>query len=306
MHVKNIIRYAVKRNHYTRNTHKGETMRFLRYTCISFLFVFMCITSGIKKRKTVSEQNKKYVILFELTNVLVKENQKGFSKKVGYGNLASYTLTHWKNPGHRCLDMLEAMSKHDSQKPHIITTFNKKILPRCLVELQEGKKTCAQVSAEIQEGIELLDTQNYFSSTKEKNLMSTIMNIALDPEFTTTLVEPIKPTVQLAHKLKAAGHSIYIVANTPDELYKAFHKKHPDIIDMFDGVVISSHVKAIKPDPIIFDHLINTHNVNPKDCIMIDDREENISAAKKLGMQVIIYDKSSSVMSKLKRCGVRL
>jgi HAD superfamily hydrolase (TIGR01509 family) len=284
-------------------------MRFLRYMCTSLLLIALCTTtkiSPLKKNSAASEFNKKYVILFELTNVLVKENQMGFSKKVGYGNLASYTLTHWKNPGHRCLDMLEAISKHEKQIPHITVTLNKKILPRCLVELQEGKKTSAQTSAEIREAIEVLDTQNYFTSIKEKNLMHTIMKIALDPQFTATLIEPIKPTVQLAHKLKAAGHSIYIFANTPDELFKAFQKKHPEIISIFDGVVVSSDVKAVKPDPIIFDHLIRTHNVNPKDCILIDDRKENLTAAKNRGMQVVAYDKSSSVMSKLKKCGVRL
>ncbi|HLC06913.1 MAG TPA: HAD-IA family hydrolase [Candidatus Babeliales bacterium] len=285
-------------------------MRLYHYVSISFLLIFIYTvtkTPHNQRKITCSDATcKKYTILFDLPNVLIKENQTGFSKKIGYGKLASYAITHWKNPGYRCLDMLAAMSALEEQKPHITITLKNRILPRCLVELQEGKKTCVQARMEITQCIELLDAKKHFSSVKEKKLMTTIMNLVLDPETIEAIIEPIKSTVQLAQKLKAAGHTIYIFANAPDELYTSLQKKYTDMINLFDGVVVSSQVKTAKPNDAIFKHLIEAHNINPQDCILIDDLAESVATAKKLGMQGIVYDKISHVTSKLKKCGVRL
>lgn len=273
-------------------------MKLYRYMITLFLLMFICT---IPKTDII---NKKHTIIFDISNVLIQENTTNFAKKIGYGKLANYTITHWKNPGYRCLDMLAAMSKHETQKPHITITLKKRVMPRCIVELQEGKKTCAQTKEEITQCIERLEVENFFSSTKEKNLMTSIINLTFDPATIVTIIEPIKSTVQLIQKLKAAGHSPYLCGNAPNELYTIFQNKYPDIIKLFDGIVISSQVKAVKPDIAIFNHLLNAHNLNPHDCIIIDDLEEAVNVAKKLGMQGIVYDKISNVTHKLRKCGV--
>ncbi len=292
-----------------RKISKERAMKFYHSLCALFLLIFIAtITKNNKQILKLSSEiaHKKYTIFFELTNVLIKENQIGFSKKVGYGNLASYTITHWKNPGHRCLDMLATMSTHDNQQPHLTITLNKKRLPLSLVKLHEGKISSSQAKKEIMKSIEHLDTTNYFSSDKEKKLMCTIMDIVLNPEITATLIEQIKPTIQLAQKLKSAGHSIYIFANAPDELYTTLQKKYPDMLNLFDGVIISSQIKRAKPDSASFDHVMKTYNCNPQDCILIDSTEENIAAARELGMEAILFDKASQTTSRLKKLGVKL
>src|SRR5438309_7216320 len=188
---------------------------------VSFFLIVACaIARAPRAKKTITEDKQpKHTIIFDLTNVVIKENQVGFAKKIGYGILASYAITHWKSPGYRCLDMLHAMSNHESQKPHITITLKTRVMPRCLVELQEGKKTCAQAKDEIAQGIEHLDAQKFFGSCKEKSLMANIMILILDPDAVASVIEPIKPTIQLIDKLKAAGHRVGLVANVPDELW---------------------------------------------------------------------------------------
>lgn len=285
-------------------------MRFYHYISISLLLIFIYTIpqTSLNQKKIIcsNEKCKKYTILFDLPNVLIKENQTGFSKKIGYGNLASYTITHWKNPGYRCLDMLAAISSLEEQKPHITITLKNRTLPRCLVELQEGKKTCSQARTEITQCIEQLDAQKHFSSNKEKKLMATIMDLVLDPKTIEEIIEPIKSTVQLAQKLKAAGHTIYIFANAPNELYTSLQKKYAHVINLFDGVIVSSQVKTAKPNDAIFRHLINAHNLDPQNCILIDDLAESVATAEKLGMHGIVYDKISNVTHKLKKCGVTM
>jgi HAD superfamily hydrolase (TIGR01509 family) len=280
------------------------------YQCVSVLFLFIFMGTSLartkNKQNVPSTDTQKPIIIFDLTNIVIKENQIGFAKKIGYGVLASYAITHWKNPGHRCLDMLHEISNHETQKPHLTLTLQKRTMPRCLVELQEGKKTCVQAKDEITQSIKILDEQNFFGSVKEKELMTDIMNLVLDPQAVTAMIEPVKSTVQLIIKLKEAGHSVYCCGNAPEELYITAQQKFPDVIEHFDGIIISSHIKTAKPDEAIFHHLLKTHNLNPANCIVIEDQEESASTAKKLGMQAIVCDKPSHLISKLKKCGVRI
>ncbi|HEX4069491.1 MAG TPA: HAD-IA family hydrolase [Candidatus Babeliales bacterium] len=276
------------------------------YHSIIILYLFIITNSIAAKKITAPDNSQKQIIIFDLTNIVIKENQIGFAKKIGYGTLASYAITHWKNPGYRCLDMLHEMSNHEDHKPHIILTLQKRTLPRCLVELQEGKKTCAQAREEIAQGMQKLDEQKFFSSVKEKELMKDIMDLVLDPQTVTTMIEPVKSTTQLINRLKEAGHPIYCCANAPKELYAASEKKFNHILQNFDGIVISSHIKEIKPGEAILQHLMETYNLNPHNCIVIEDQEEAAATAKKLGMQAIVCDKPSHLPNKLKKCGVRI
>ncbi len=279
----------------------------------SILFICTCTipalrTKNKQKCATTPENNaflrQKPAIILDLINVLFKESYIGFAKKIGYGELTSYALTHWKNPGHRCLDMLHAMSKNTDQQPHIIISLNGRTMPRCIIELQEGKKTCAQAHDEIKNAIVILDQNKFFTSVKEKNLMCSIMKLMLDPTVIAHVTEPIKQMIALAQKLKQNGHSLYLCANIPHEFYAMLQNKYPSIINLFDGIVVSSEIKIAKPNKKIFEHLISTYNLDPQHCILIDNSQENSAAAQTLGIRSIVYEKQSALTSFLKKCGV--
>lgn len=249
-------------------------------------------------------QKEKPVIVFDLVNVLFKESYIGFAQKIGYGTLANYALSHWKNPGYRCLDMLQEMSNNEAQKPHLCLTINGRTMPRCLVDLQAGKQTCAQTKEEIIQAIAHLDSTKFFSTIKEKNLMCSIMNLMLDPTVISQVTEPIKQTVALAQNLKNHGYDLYLCANVPQEFYAALQKKYPDIIQLFKGVVISSEVKKVKPEKEMFEHLLSTYKLTPQQCIVIDTMPQSIDVAKQLDMRTILYTKSSQLTNELKKYGV--
>src|SRR5438477_12401769 len=103
--------------------------------------------TSFKKKSYVKDQlfvqnNQKPIIIFDLINVLFKESYTGFAQKIGYAKLANYAITHWKNPGHRCLDMLNAISNQETQKPSVTIQLSGRTMPHCIVELHAGKKTC--------------------------------------------------------------------------------------------------------------------------------------------------------------------
>lgn len=58
---------------------------------------------------------------------------------------------------------------------------------------------------------------------------------------------------------------------------------------LFDVIVISSEVGSIKPEPEIFQTALERLNVMPGESVFIDDNSSYVDAAKKLGLEGIVY-----------------
>lgn len=66
-------------------------------------------------------------------------------------------------------------------------------------------------------------------------------------------------------------------------------KLTPEHLSLFDAVVISGEVGLLKPDPRIFSLVAEKLEVDPAECIFIDDYEGYLSGAQSLGMQTIQF-----------------
>ena len=62
-----------------------------------------------------------------------------------------------------------------------------------------------------------------------------------------------------------------------------------NFFDYVDGGIYSYQVKLCKPDKRIYTELLTKYNLKPEETIFIDDREDNIKAAKELGIHGIIF-----------------
>lgn len=58
----------------------------------------------------------------------------------------------------------------------------------------------------------------------------------------------------------------------------------------FNDLVISEDVKYQKPEPEFYRVIIHRLGENPEEVLFIDDREENLEAARKAGFQTLTYD----------------
>lgn len=81
--------------------------------------------------------------------------------------------------------------------------------------------------------------------------------------------------VEIAKKLKERNYSIYVLSNMGKETYEYF--KNIEFFELCDGIVISSHENVKKPDEKIFKILLNRFNLNPEECLFIDDDDTNRS-----------------------------
>ncbi len=89
-------------------------------------------------------------------------------------------------------------------------------------------------------------------------------------------------------ELKSRGYNCLFLSNYSGYLMDAA----PDVLDFLpymDGGVFSCDVGQIKPEYDIYYSLFEIYKVDPEECIFLDDKIENIHAAKDVGMQAIHF-----------------
>lgn len=100
----------------------------------------------------------------------------------------------------------------------------------------------------------------------------------------------------LVKKLKEKGYRLYLLSNYSEELFTV-HTAGLPFLDFVDGGVISYEIHQIKPNPPIYEHLMEKYRLKAEDCMFFDDRPENTEAARKLGMQAVtVVDGSEELL----------
>ncbi len=71
----------------------------------------------------------------------------------------------------------------------------------------------------------------------------------------------------------------------------------------FDHQVFSCEVRSVKPDSFIYEHTLSLLKIPPSEVLFIDDREENIHAARAAGIVGIIFESVSHLRGELQKLG---
>ena len=97
---------------------------------------------------------------------------------------------------------------------------------------------------------------------------------------------------ELIQDLKGKGVGVYGLTNWPAETFTEARRRFRTLASI-DNYVVSSSVKLAKPEPAIYQLLLSKYNLKPEECVFIDDRKDNVDAAKALGMSGIVYPGSA-------------
>ena len=100
--------------------------------------------------------------------------------------------------------------------------------------------------------------------------------------------------------LKKKGHRIFVLSNTSKVFYDLLEEQLSPLKELLDGFVLSCDIKAIKPDLVMFKEILDKYQLNPTNCVFLDDIEDNTIVAPKLGIKVYQVKKRSDVVDILK------
>lgn len=110
-------------------------------------------------------------------------------------------------------------------------------------------------------------------------------------------------TVEVLRAVKETGLPCYALTNMEAETYPLRLRRFP-FLRWFDGTVVSGQEGVAKPDPAIFTRLLDRFGLMAKTTLMIDDTQENLYAASKLGMQTIQFRSSRELRTQLESAGL--
>ncbi|MCC7165791.1 MAG: HAD family phosphatase [Anaerolineae bacterium] len=110
----------------------------------------------------------------------------------------------------------------------------------------------------------------------------------------------IGATVEILRALKRRGYPLFGLSNWSAEKFVLVRERFP-FFDLFDTIVLSGQVKLAKPDPRIFELLLEQTGCRAEECLFIDDAEKNIKAAQALGFQIIHFDSPEQLADELER-----
>ncbi|MBR1778676.1 MAG: HAD family phosphatase [Alphaproteobacteria bacterium] len=114
--------------------------------------------------------------------------------------------------------------------------------------------------------------------------------------------EEIRGSVALLHQLKKK-YPLYGLTNWSEEKYALTYPKH-DFFKLFDGIVVSGVEKEIKPEPRLFEILIDRYHLTPEKTVFTDDSWANIQTAEKLGFQAVLFETPEKLEQALRAKGV--
>ena len=98
-------------------------------------------------------------------------------------------------------------------------------------------------------------------------------------------------------------YQLAILSNTNPVHYEHIKEKY-SVIGLFDHILLSYEMGAVKPDAAAYEKLMNATSMLPSKHLFIDDRSENINAAKEIGMDGIHYISIENLRLELKERGI--
>ena len=132
------------------------------------------------------------------------------------------------------------------------------------------------------------------------------------------LVESFDYSFDWINSFKRKGYKVYLLSNYPVSYFEnhirnnrfSFLNTNDDTINsiinttsdttnndiistsinsIIDGKIVSGYVKMVKPDHDIYELLLSTYKLNADECVFLDDRMENVEAAREVGMHALRF-----------------
>ena len=119
------------------------------------------------------------------------------------------------------------------------------------------------------------------------------------------LKEEISGTVKILENLKRNNYRLIALTNWSAETFPIAIKKYK-FLKLFEGIVVSGEIKMLKPFKEIYDFTLKKYNLDPKECVFIDDRLENIQGAVRCGINGIQFESPEKLINELKKINIEI
>jgi 2-haloacid dehalogenase len=123
--------------------------------------------------------------------------------------------------------------------------------------------------------------------------------------FELSMVGAIQDSVEILSELRAAGTPLYALTNWSGETFPAALERF-DFLGSFQDIIVSGDEGVAKPDPEIFEILQKRIGHRLDTCVFIDDSPPNVEAARKAGLDAILFTDTGHLRADLRVRGLPL
>ena len=288
------------------------------------LLTFFMAQCGLSERSMIEHKNEAQEedppslskskttkhIIFDLGGVMIHFPKIRPLFYIGIGNILWYTLIKRKNPTKILYHLLDIAYKMVDEKEKTDIVFKDHVMFRnhpltaLTKEALLGHVTCNQLLKATKEALVKAQAKKLIEP-RERMILEKFADLIIDPKTGTQYLEISSSCVSLIRKLKEdKNNKLYILSNWPADSFELLSHLHNDVFNLFYGMVISSHVHLIKPDKKIYEKLLVKYNLDPRCCYFVDDQQENLDAAKDVGIHGVLWKNASDAEIKLKKLHV--
>ncbi len=116
--------------------------------------------------------------------------------------------------------------------------------------------------------------------------------------------KPILGMPELIDQLKQAGYELLYLSDNVQERVDYLNEKY-NFLNKFKDGVFSHNVGTRKPDTRIYQMVLAKASHQPEECVYIDDHEELLEPAKKMGLETIHFKNIEQLKKELNKLEIK-
>lgn len=262
------------------------------------------------------------VLIWDLGGTLFKVDRSYLAGKISTWHYIWYGKSHEELMAKTfdILGFIDGYQTGDTQE--FVRISDGSAVPQAFVNWQLGIYTSKEllekalaVYEELKHDDEHCDSHHdhhFYCSKGEYYLIKDFLEMLLVPATLAESMKPIKKVVRIlkecAEKTNKDGtkeHQLFVLSNWDKDSFALLQasERSQQVFNYFDQehIIVSSAIGKIKPHCDMYEHILKQFDLDPAECIFIDDQEENVQSARRCGMTAIKIQDEDADYKQLRR-----
>lgn len=105
--------------------------------------------------------------------------------------------------------------------------------------------------------------------------------------------EVIDSTMNTVRLMREAGVTVVAMSNTNATHVEYLQEHYKELAVAFDHRYLSNEIGMRKPEPRVFEFILEKHGCEPSEAVYFDDLKEHVDTASRLGIDAVLFDDDS-------------
>lgn len=281
---------------------KEKVVKFM-FLALLFLygssaFLSSFVTNNIYSKSAEDyKQDTQKAVIFDLGKVVLFSDKKKAFKSFQMKEVVSFFISHGMPNEDKLFECLIKLSGKDEASN----------FPACLrpwfTGACGGNQLCEDVCSQL-ENSKLTQMQKNFVRSCMQNMRPERMADVhyLDKKAARFICQLLNSVDENGQPIK-----VIILSNWDRESFELVSQKFSYLFNLIgkENIVISGNVGLMKPDPDIYNYVLNKYQLSPNNCFFVDDSKENVETARNCGIKSVHHKSWLKTPSKLKKLGLK-